>query len=135
MKHADTRDPGKYLLKPDSEDMEKVFHYTNFFLNVGNYIIPAEKEGIIWDTVQIRGEGALDMYNDGEFTDLQQEGRNIILNLDLDFFEPELDFIDYNLKKQVILDIAHKADIITVCTSPYFIDQQRALEVFKDIFA
>lgn len=133
--HADTRDPGEYLLKPDSEDIEKVFHYTNFFLNVGNYIIPAEKEGIIWDTVQIRGGGALDMYNDGEFIDLQQEGRSVILNLDLDFFEPELDFIDYNLKKQVILDIAHKADIITVCTSPYFIDQQRALEVFKDIFA
>jgi hypothetical protein len=52
----------------------------------------------------------------------------------LDFFEPELDFIDYNLKKQVILDIAQKADLITVCTSPYFINQERALEVFKDVF-
>jgi len=42
--HADTRDPEKYLLKPDSRDLQKVFEYTNFFLNVGNYIIPAEKE-------------------------------------------------------------------------------------------
>ena len=59
---------------------------------------------------------------------------NIILNVDLDFFEPELDFIDYNLKKQVILDIAEKASLITVCTSPYFISQERALEIFRDLF-
>jgi len=45
--HADTRDPGGYLLKPDSQDLQKVFDYTNFTLNVGNYIIPAEKEGLI----------------------------------------------------------------------------------------
>jgi len=42
--HADTRDPREYLLRPDSENLQKVFEYTNFFLNVGNYIVPAEKE-------------------------------------------------------------------------------------------
>ena len=31
-------------------------------------------------------------------------------------------------------DIAKKADLITVCTSPYFINQERALEVFRDMF-
>lgn len=131
--HADTRDPWEYLLKPDSFDLNQVFEYTNFFLNVGNYIIPAEKEWLVWKTVQIRSDNALDEYIQGGYYQYEQE-RNIILNLDLDFFEPELDFIDYEKKKQVILDIAQKADYITVCTSPYFIDQQRAIEVFKDIF-
>jgi hypothetical protein len=42
--HADTRDPGIYLLKPDSNNLQKIFEYTNFVLNVGNYIIPAQKE-------------------------------------------------------------------------------------------
>ncbi len=42
--HADMRDPEKYLLKPDSQDLQKVFEYTNFFLNVGNFIVPAMKE-------------------------------------------------------------------------------------------
>jgi len=42
--HADMRDPQEYLLKPDSQDLQKVFEYTNFFLNVGNFIIPAMKE-------------------------------------------------------------------------------------------
>ncbi|USN58290.1 MAG: hypothetical protein H6767_08520 [Candidatus Peribacteria bacterium] len=58
----------------------------------------------------------------------------MVLNLDLDFFEPALDFIDYDLKKQVVLDIARKADLITVATSPFFIDQELALKVFRDIF-
>lgn len=135
--HADTRDPWKYLMKPDSHDLQKVFDYTNFTLNVGNYIIPAEKEWLIWKTVQIRWEQALEKYNQTPLSILSWEerwNRSVILNLDLDFFEPELDFIDYDLKKQVILDIAQKADLITVCTSPYFINQERALEVFRDIF-
>jgi len=60
--------------------------------------------------------------------------KNIILNLDLDFFQPDLDFIDYELKKEVILDIAKKADMITISTSPFFIDQNLAIKVFKDLF-
>jgi hypothetical protein len=39
------------------------------------------------------------------------------------------------LKKKVVLDAAKKADIITVATSPFFIDQQRGIDVFKDIFS
>ncbi|NDK09356.1 hypothetical protein GW846_01105 [Candidatus Gracilibacteria bacterium] len=132
--HADTRDPEKYLLKPDSRDLQKVFEYTNFFLNVGNYIIPAEKEGLIGKTIQIRSDDSLKKYVSGDYQKYEKEGRNIILNLDLDFFEPELDYIEYELKKQVILDIAKRADLITVCTSPYFINQERAIEVLRDIF-
>ncbi len=182
--HADMRDPWQYLLKPESEDIQQVFEYTNFFLNVGNYIVPAQKEGLIGEVVQIRSESALREYLNSSrhlsptlpcfnfeivaplcfslvsCQEREQESksaasfpfegkefkievlceqecdnwRSIILNLDLDFFEPELDFIDYDLKKRVILDIARKADLITVCTSPYFIDQERALRVFRDLF-
>lgn len=130
--HADMRDPGEYLMKPNSLDMEKVFQYTNFSqVNVGNYIIPAQKEGLLWDVIQIRNEKNLLDY---ESWSCDTYTGNIILNLDLDFFEPELDFIDYDLKKRVILDMAERADFITVATSPFFIDQQLALKVFRDIF-
>lgn len=143
--HADTRDPWKYLMKPDSQDLEKVFKYTNFFLNVGNYIIPAEKEGLIGETIQIRSEEALKQYlennppvSENETSPLlrgrERSERSIILNLDLDFFQPELDFIDFELKKQVVLDIASRADIITVSTSPFFIQQDRAVRIFHEIF-
>ena len=132
--HADTRDPWEYLTKKDTIDLKKVFDYTNFFLNVGNYIAPCEKEGLVGDTIQIRSEKALLDYNKGNFSWLEKVGRSIVLNLDLDIFEPNLDFIEYDIKKQVIRDIAQKADLITVCTSPYFIDQERAIKIFKDIF-
>jgi len=120
-------------MQSESQDLQKVFEYTNFVLNVGNYIIPAEKEGLVWETVQIRSESALDEYKQWNFSE-QERSRNIILNLDLDFFSPGLDYIDYEKKKSVILDIAGKADVITVCTSPFFIDQERALRIFRDIF-
>ena len=149
--HADMRDSWEYLMKPDSHVLQKVFDFTNFTLNVGNYIIPAQKEWLIWEIIQIRSEQALKEYlknnppsshhssvplNKGEDDTQWSRGisKNIILNLDLDFFQPELDYIDYNLKKQVVLDIAKKADLITICTSPFFIDQERAIRVLKDLF-
>lgn len=79
--------------------------------------------------IQIRNEHNLFEYDFG-----YQHSRDIILNLDLDFFEPELDFIDYDLKKKVILDIAKRSKVITVATSPFFIDQSLALKVFFDLF-
>ena len=56
------------------------------------------------------------------------------MNLDLDFFASELDFIDFELKKKVILDAFEKASYVTVCTSPFFVDQGLAVEKFKEIF-
>lgn len=126
--HADTRIPEKNISKEDTKDISKVFEYTNFELNVWNYIIPAQKEGIIWEILQIRSES--DLLN----FDHKKLWENIILNLDLDFFEPNLDYINYELKKKVILEIAEKVKIITVATSPFFIEQELALKVFKDIF-
>ncbi len=129
--HADTRDNDKHLLKPDSFDLDKVFGFTNKVLNVGDYIIPAQEEGIIWDIVQIRNETNLNDYleNKDKYRD------NIILNLDLDFFQPDIDYIDFDLKKKVVLDAAKNAKIITVATSPFFINQELAVKVFKDIFS
>lgn len=128
--HADTRDNQKYLLKPESDDLQKVFDFTNYELNVGDYIIPAQKQWLIWDIVQIRSTSDLEKY----LSDTKNIVWDIILNLDLDFFRPDLDFIDFDLKKKVILDVAKKAKLITVSTSPFFIDQDLAVKVFKDIF-
>jgi len=126
--HADYREPKTILEKTD---LQSIFEYTNFSdINVGNYIIPGEKQGLIWKTIQIRNTKNLEDYLENK----NDVNNNIILNLDLDFFQPDLDFIDYELKKKVVLDIAKKADIITVSTSPFFIDQELAIKVFRDLF-
>jgi len=139
--HADYREPKTILEK---NDLQSIFNYTNFFdINVWNYIIPAEKEWLIWKTIQIRSTKNLEDYLKEKLTNNNssiipflkgdKQKKWIILNLDLDFFQPDLDFIDYNLKKKVILDLINKADFITVSTSPFFIDQNLAIKVFKDI--
>lgn len=128
--HSDMRDPEKYLLKPKSDNLNEVFDYTNNFLNVGNYIIPTIKEWIINDVIQIRNESNLLEYIEKK----EIFEQDIILNLDLDFFQPDLDFIDYELKKKVVLEIAEEAKVITVASSPFFINQELAIKVFKDLF-
>jgi len=127
--HADMRVPDILFPKENTGDLQKVFHYTNFVLNVGNYIVPALENGLFSDVIQIRSEENLHSYEN-----YPAWWWNTILNLDLDFFEPELDYIDYERKKRVILDIAKRSKLITVCTSPFFINQKLALEVFRDIF-
>jgi len=129
--HADTRDNKKDINKQDISDLQKVYDFTNLVLNVGDYIIPAQKVWLISEVIQIRNTTNLQDYLEKK-DDLKEE--NIILNLDLDFFQPELDFIDYKLKKKVVLDLAKKAKIITVATSPFFIDQELAIKVFRDLF-
>lgn len=123
------RKPEIYLSPEDAKNMQKVFEYTNFTLNVGNYILPALETGLIKKVVQIRNEQNLFDY---DFKNIEKN--DIILNLDLDFFEPALDYIDYESKKNVVLDIASRAKIITVATSPFFINQDLALRVFQDLF-
>ena len=130
--HADTRDNDKIISKSDSKSLEKVFDFTNFVLNVWDYIIPAQKEGIIENIVQIRNTKNLEDYLQN-FSNKKNNSK-IILNLDLDFFASELDFIDFELKKKVILDVFEKASYVTVCTSPFFVDQGLAVEKFKEIF-
>lgn len=127
--HADMRSPDTFLSQSELGNVNSIFNYTNFTLNVGNYIIPAEKDGLVKKTYQIRTETALlDILNMPVLT------HNNILNIDLDFFHPDLDFIPFALKKEVILKLAKNAKLITIASSPYFINQELAIKVLKNIF-
>lgn len=54
-----------------------------------------------------------------------------ILNIDLDFFVPELTTISLEEKLEIILSVLTQTEIITLATSPLFIDQQFAQGVAK----
>lgn len=49
--------------------------------------------------------------------------KNTVLNLDLDIFSPELDFIPEEKKMRLIRNLLQKVNYVTIATSPYFIDQ------------
>ncbi len=140
--HTDLRDPWIYLEQEELKDLKRIFEYTNY-VDVWNYIIPAIHDWLIRQMHQIRSESelinvksALAPLIKGELKgdSVPVSQNSIILNLDLDFFQPKLDYIDYNLKKQVVQSLSKKADLITISTSPFFINQDLALKVMKDLF-
>lgn len=129
--HTDLRDPWIYLEQEELKNLKRIFEYTNY-VDVWNYIIPAIHDWLVKEMHQIRSESELNEVK-SKLEEINSSS-SIILNLDLDFFQPKLDYIDYNLKKQVVQNLTKKADLITISTSPFFINQDLALKVMKDLF-
>lgn len=133
--HADTRIPDETLeidyldFSRKDEFLEKIFHHTNYSLNVGNYIIPAINSWLVNKLVSVTWEFEL-LQN----KDFYKSSQDYILNLDMDFFSPGMDYVDYNLKKDFILNLAKNAKLITIATSPFFIEQERAILILRDLF-
>lgn len=119
--HKDTREPEKWYAGVNLED---VFEYTNKVLNVGNYIPPARCCGLLEEIIFITGNAGLDE---------KIHKKNVILNLDLDFFVPEME-IDFEKARKFIQKQAKEADFITVATSPFFMDQKEAITMLKRLF-
>lgn len=123
--HRDMRRPENLY---EGQDLEAVFDYTNFHLNVGDYIVPAQEWGLVGETQFVTSEEAL--------KDLSFSGRaNKILNIDLDFFAPELSYIDFALARRFLAEHLPTTSLITVATSPFFIEQERAIRVLKELFS
>lgn len=126
--HSDLWDNENNITHQSS--LDKVFDFTNYKCNVGNYIQPAIQEGVIEKVLRI--EDTIGMQKHASYS--IREGESLILNLDLDFFAPELDFISFEDKKRTILHFARQAKLITVATSPFFIDQARAIDMLGRVF-
>ena len=133
--HKDTREPTSHLPKTDADDLQKVFEYTNTVLNVGNYIPPAIHDGLIDKVVSITSENDLTNNNpEGGTTSSRLQGSvSIILNVDLDFWAPEMDYIDNDLKTRRTKELIEHADFITIATSPFFVEQDRAIRVLRGL--
>lgn len=117
--HTDLRDPWIYLEQEELKNLKRIFEYTNY-VDVWNYIIPAIHDWLVKEMHQIRSESELNEVK-SKLEEINSSS-SIILNLDLDFFQPKLDYIDYNLKKELIQKLTKKADLITISTSPFFIN-------------
>ncbi|MEJ8552811.1 UPF0489 family protein [Tepidibacter sp. Z1-5] len=120
--HKDMRDPEEYINNIDS--MEEVFNYTNFKLNVGNFIKPALNTGIFSEVFIM---DSLSSFS-------EEINEEIVLDIDLDIFSKDMDYIDYDLKISKIRELINKSNVITIATSPFFINQEYAINVLKDIF-
>ena len=120
--HKDMREPDNYQV--DIEDLDDVFKYTNKVLNVGNFIQPALKKGIFSEAIIIDSSYGFDLKVDGEY----------VLDIDLDIFSKDMDYIPYDFRIDKIKDLIEKAKVITIASSPYFIEQDYAIKVLKELF-
>jgi hypothetical protein len=126
--HKDSRKPEIFLSPEESRDNERVFKYTNSILNVGNFIPPARHTGLIHKVLNIDSGESVE-----NFDYKLLEAQNLILDIDMDFFAPELDFIDYKSKVNLCRRCVENAAVVTIATSPFFIDQELAVMRLKDL--
>ncbi len=122
--HTDMREPEtEPSFTLEDFTLRQVFDYTNFGLNVGNFVQPALKLGLFSGVEFVDSSTAF----------AQRFGEDFVLDIDIDIFADELSYIDHELKLQRIHEYIEKTQLITLATSPYFIDQGKALELVKTI--
>lgn len=120
--HKDMREPENYYV--DMDNIDDVFRYTNEVLNVGNFIQPALKHSIFSEVIIIDSSYGLNLDIQGEF----------VLDIDLDIFSKDMEYISYDLRINKIKELIEKAKVITIASSPFFIDQEYAIKVLKELF-
>ena len=120
--HKDMREPNHYNVNIDN--LDDVFKYTNYVLNVGNFIQPALRKEIFSQVIIMDSSYSFDIKFEGEY----------VLDIDLDIFSKDMDYIPYDFRLNRIKDLIKYAKVITIATSPYFIEQDYAIKVLKEIF-
>ena len=101
--------------------LDAAFYYTNAILNVGNFIKPLLEESLIDKLYIVDSTYTLDQ--------IEKEicaSKGYILDIDLDFFSKDMDYIEEEKKISTINKLSKNAALITICTSPFFIEFDKA---------
>lgn len=120
--HSDLRQPEDWF--PGISDLNTAFEYTNYKLNVGNFIRPAQKAGFFSKAEIINSTAGF----------ASEWPVPFLLDLDMDIFAPELNYIPKSDKIKQIRKWVKQSRLITVATSPFFTDQQLAIDLIRQIF-
>lgn len=130
--HTDMNDNTSVIAseKKQSYSLEEIFYFTNYKSNVWNFIKPAIQDWLISNIAQINTEYKLLNY----WNDETIKQWNYILDIDLDFWHPQMWIEQYTQTIQITKNLISKASLVTIATSPYFLDQTLAIKILKDIF-
>jgi len=120
--HSDMRKPDRE--PPLCQSLTQAFDYANFTLNVGNFIQPARQLGWFGEPEIINTEEGFSL----EFAE------PFVLDIDMDVFAPELDYISNEFKVERLHRWIKQAEMVTIATSPYFVDFERSNGFLQKIF-
>jgi hypothetical protein len=141
-------DAGEALLPPDpltplqggtettEQSLEKIWRYTNEVLQIATYIKPALKLGMFSECIDyveskhfeipMRPPNPLERGN-------HLPSQNVVINLDIDVFHADMSHISWDQKIEVLKQYLPQTKLITMATSPYFIDQEKAIQLVKRV--
>lgn len=102
-------------------------NFVNEKTNVGNFITAAINSWIINEVIQIRTDYAFQNF---QLSTLNSQP--FILDIDMDFRQ-EKD--NYTKDFEIIRTLMKKARMVTIATSPYFLDQNNAIDLIQKLFA
>ena len=140
--HTDLATPGNFPAWKHPEESHEgiVEEYTNTDLTIADFIVPALATGLISEAVMVTGEDMSTSRSfvwEGEQLTKLPPGRKTnneklttIVDIDLDYFSQGFDDEKTLTTTKYWIE---KADIITIATSPLFIDQEKALTVLKSL--
>lgn len=138
--HADMNEPISYYnseskLWPLTYDLQSVATYVNTQTQIASFIQPALHAGLVKESVQIRSESKLQEItediklktkNQKDIVDFESWVLSYIVDIDLDFFAHET---DVHSKIVLLQKLITSASVVTIATSPFFLDQKYALEL------
>lgn len=121
--HSDMKDPLEWIDMSKENDLEYIATYVNEVCTIADFIQPALRSGLVGECVQVRTEywiinGEWWMVNDA-----------YILDIDIDFWAPEMGIEEFDRTIQKTRQLIAGASMVTIATSPCFIDQERAVEI------
>ena len=125
--HADTKE-NKNSFNVAHASPQEVMNFTNSGCNVGNFLTSTKDAWIIEGIIQIRSQYALHNIETLDF-----HTYNYILDIDVDFREWKSDdemISDFEIIRKLVDNIS----LITIATSPYFIDHKKAIKIIKKLF-
>ena len=105
----------------------------NPYIDIGSFIQPALTSGVLASQEQIRTEYALMHY---DVTKLDTYNLwTCIVDIDIDFWAPEMgiDAVANTYRRVRALMMHPSVGIITIATSPTYIDQSLAIQIIQDL--
>lgn len=103
--------------------------------NIWNFIPPCISSNLITHMTQIRTEYTLQSESKSyiHHTPHSPYDKLIIVDIDLDFRAPEMGISNMTKTIKQVQSIINHADLITIASSPYFIDQHLALSILHQL--
>jgi hypothetical protein len=125
--HSDMREPFEFFSESLTKNIgiDSIFKYTNNVLNVGNFIKPALNLGLF---------SKVDIIDSSYSFEYPIPTQKYILDIDMDIFSDDMSYIAENLKFDKIKQYIKSSNFITIATSPYFIEQKKAVDLIKQLF-